>query len=63
MQINTKLYSWQIILNPNALLRRSSQFWKDIENKLREEEIDYLHHITSTADEAKKLIIDLCKKG
>jgi len=63
MKINTTLYSWQIILNPNALLHRSSQFWKDIENKLQEVQINYLHHITSTIDEAKELIINLCKKG
>ena len=63
MQINTTLYSWQIILNPNALLHRSSQFWKDIENKLQEVQINYLHHVTSTIDEAKELIINLCKKG
>ena len=63
MQINVKLFSWQIILNPNALLHRSSQFWKDIERKLQEAQINYLHHETSTVDEAKELIISLCKKG
>jgi len=63
MQINTQLYSWQIILNPNALLRRSSQFWKNIEIRLQEVQIKYQHHVTSTVDEAKALIISLCKKG
>ena len=63
MQIDAKLYSWQIILNPNALLHRSSQFWKDIENKLQEVQINYLYHVTSTIDEAKEKIIHLCKKG
>ena len=63
MQINVKHYSWQIILNPNALLHRSSQFWKDIENKLQEVQISYHHHVTSTIDEAKGLIVHLCKKG
>ena len=63
MQINTKQHSWQIILNTNALLRRSSQFWKDIERKLREVQIDYFHHATSTVDEAKELMIRLFKKG
>ena len=63
MQINIQLYSWQIILNPNALLRRSSQFWKNIEVRLREVQIDYHQHVTSTVDEAKALIISLCKRG
>ena len=63
MQINAKLYSWQIILNFNALLHQSNQFWNDIENKLQEEQICYLRHETSTVDEAKELIINLCKKG
>ena len=63
MQINAKLYSWQIILNPNALLHRSSQFWKDIENKLQKFQINYCHHVTSTINEAKELIVNLCKKG
>ena len=63
VKINAKLYSWQIILNPNALLRRSSRFWKDIEDKLKEMQIEYLHHVTSTIDDAKELIINLCKKG
>jgi len=63
VQINVKHYSWQIILNPNALLHRSSQFWKDIENKLQEVQISYHHHVTSTIDEAKGLIVHLCKKG
>ena len=63
MQINPKLYTWQIIHNPNAFLRRSNQFWKDIENKLQEVQIDYRHHMTSTIDEAKEIIINLCKKG
>ena len=63
MQINTKQQSWQLVLNTNALLRRSSQFWKDIERKLREVQIDYLQHVTSTVDEAKELMIRLFKKG
>ena len=63
MQINVNHYSWQIILNSNALLRRSSKFWKDIENKFREVQINYFHHVTSTIDEAKMLIIQLCQKG
>jgi len=63
MQINPQLYTWQIILNPNALLHRSSRFWKDIESKLQEVQINYLHYMTSTIDEAKELIINLCKKG
>jgi len=63
MQINTLIYSWQIILNPNALLHRSSQFWKNIEIRLQEVQIRYHHHVTSTIDEAKELIISLCKKG
>ena len=63
MQINTKLYSWQIILNPNALLRQSRKFWKDIENKLQEVQIKYYLHETSTIDEAYETIIKLCQKG
>jgi YegS/Rv2252/BmrU family lipid kinase len=63
MQINAKLYSWQIILNPNAFLHRSNRFWKDIENKLQEVQIKYHHHETSTIDEAYELITTLCKKG
>ena len=63
MQIDTQLYSWQIVLNSNALHHRSSRFWKDIEDKLREVQINYSHHETTTIDEAKELIINLCKKG
>ena len=63
MQIDVKLYSWQTILNPNALLHRSRQYWKDIEDKLKEVRINYLPHVTLTIDEAKELIIKLCKKG
>ena len=63
MLINTKQYTWQIIHNPNAFLRRSSQFWKDIKNKLQDIQIDYCYHETFTIDEAKELIINLCKKG
>jgi len=61
--INVKLYSWQIILNPNSLLRRSSRFWKDIEHKLQDVQINYNLHVTSMVGEAKELIINLCKKG
>ena len=60
MQIDQKLYSWQIIHKPNAFLHRSGQFWKDIENKLQ---INYCYHVTSTVEEAKELVISLCKKG
>jgi YegS/Rv2252/BmrU family lipid kinase len=63
MHINTKQYTWQIILNPNALFCRSSHFWKDIENKLQEVQINFLLHKTSTVEGAKELIIALCKKG
>ena len=63
MPINAQLYSWQIILNPNALLHRSRQFWMEIENKLQEVQIKYFHHVTSTIYEASELIINLCKKG
>ena len=56
-------YTWQIIHNPNAFLQRSSQYWRDIENKLHEVQIGYRHHVTSTIEEAKELIINLCKKG
>ena len=62
MQINTKHYIWQIIHNPNALLFKSSCYWKEIEKKLQEIQIDYLYHVTSTIEEAKELIISLCKK-
>jgi len=55
--------TWQIIQNPNALLRRSRRFWKDIENKFKEAQLNYLPHVTSTVAEAKELIIGLCKKG
>ena len=63
MQINPQLYTWQIILNPNALSHRSRQFWEEMENKLQEVQINFLPHITSTIDEARDLIISLCKKG
>jgi len=63
MQINPQQFTWQIILNPNALLRRSRQYWKEIENKLQEVQINYLPHITSTIDESNELIIALCQKG
>ena len=63
MQINPKLYTWQIIHNPNAFLHRSNQFWMAIEHKLREVQIDYHYHVTSTIDDAKDVIINLCKKG
>ena len=63
MQINTQLYSWQIVLNPNALLQRSRRFWNEIENKLQEVQINFRHHVTHTIDEASELIINLCKKG
>ena len=58
MQIDIQHYSWHITLNPNALLHRSRQFWK-----LREVQINFHHHVTSTIDEANELIINLCKKG
>ena len=63
MQINARLYSWQIVLNSNALRRRCSRFWNDIEDKLQKVQINYHHHETSTIDEAKELIISLCEKG
>ena len=63
MQINTQHYSWQVVMNPNALLHRSVKFWKAIENKLQEVPINYHHHVTSTVDEAKDLIVQLCEKG
>ena len=63
MQINAKLYSWQIILNPHALSFRNDQLLNDIERKLQSVQIDYLYHVTSTIDDAKELIINLCKKG
>jgi len=63
MHINVKLFSWQIILNTNALSHRRDQYWKDIERKLQEVQIDYHLHETSTINEAKELIIKLCKTG
>ena len=63
VQINAKHHFWHIILNPNSLLHQSSQFWKNIENKIKELQINYLHHETSTIDKAKELIINLCKNG
>ena len=63
MQINPKLYSWQIIHNPNAFLHRSNQYWKNIESRIKEVQIDHCYHVTSTIEEAKELIINLCKKG
>ena len=63
MLINSKLFTWQVILNANALLHRSRQFWKDIEEKLQKVQINYLHHDTLTIAEAKELIMTLCKKG
>jgi len=45
------------------LLNKSKQFWDNIKNKLNELQINYITHETSTDDEAKELIIDLCKKG
>jgi len=63
MQINTKLFNWQIVLNSNALFHQSSQFWRDIESKLQAVQINYHYHLTSTVSEAKKLIITLCEKG
>ena len=63
MQINAKLYSWQIILNANALLYRNNKIWKKIENKLREVPLNYLQYTTSSVGEAKELIINLCRQG
>ena len=63
MQINVKQHTWQVILNPNALLHRSRKFWKDIQDKLREVQINYNYYINSTVGEAKRLMIHLCKKG
>jgi len=63
MQIDSTLYSWQTILNPNALVNRRKKLWEDIERKLQAIPIHYLHHVTSTIAEAKDLIIDLCKRG
>jgi len=61
--MNPKLYSWHVILNPNALLQRSAAYWDAIENKLKDVGIDYCRHVTPNADEATELIINLCKKG
>ena len=63
MVINAKLYTWQIILNPHALLQRKSQVWKEIEFKLREVQLNYHHHKTSTREEAGELVVNLCKRG
>ncbi len=63
MNINTRLYTWQIILNPNALMQKSSRFWKEIENKLQEKQIQFLLHVTPTVDDAKEVISTLCLKG
>jgi len=63
VQINTLHQTWHIILNPNALLHQSSRFWKDIEDKLREVQINYRHHVTPTVADAKKTIINLCHRG
>jgi YegS/Rv2252/BmrU family lipid kinase len=63
MQINTNRYTWHTILNTNALLQRSSHFWKDIEKKLREVQLNYLSHVTTTVEDAKELIKNLCQKG
>ena len=62
MHINTKLYSWQIILNSNVLTHRNEKMQRDIEQELQEAQINYHSHVTSTIDEAKDLIITLCKK-
>ena len=63
MQINTTQHTWQIILNSNALSNQREQFWKDIEDKLQEAKIPFIHSVTSSVNEAKELIINLCKNG
>ena len=61
--MDVRNFTWQIILNPNALLKQSGKFWKNIENKLKEVQINYYCNITSNANEAKDLITNLCKEG
>jgi len=61
MQIDIKKFTWQIIINPNALLLRNEKFLQHIENRLKELKINYLFHITSTISDAKRLIINFCK--
>ena len=63
MQIDVHQYIWQIILNPNALLQKSTKFWEEIENKLQKVQIRWRHHVTSNVDEAKEMIIRLCQGG
>ena len=63
MQIDATLHTWHIILNANALMHQSKRFWQDVKNKLNEAQIHYLHHVTTTIDNAKELIINLCNQG
>ena len=61
--IDVKSFTWQIILNPNALLHRSSKFWNDIETKLKDFGISYVRHVIPAVAHAKEVITALCKGG
>lgn len=63
VNINIRDYTWQIVLNPNAMSRKCGEFWNDIEDTLKSENINYQYHLTKNIEEAKSLTHALCAEG
>lgn len=61
-KLNILEFTWQIILNPNAMSHKSGKFWRNIEQKLQLKNINYDYHLTETVEDSHKLIFDLCQK-
>lgn len=63
VNINIRDYTWQIVLNPNAMSHRCGEFWNSIEDYLNNESILYKYHITESIEESKLLVQKLCGEG
>lgn len=63
MNINIHDYTWQIVLNPNAMSPKCGEFWNEIEDTLKSDKIKYQYHITHSIEEAKLLTHSLCADG
>lgn len=63
VNINIRDYTWQIVLNPNAMSHRCGEFWNSIEEHLKNGSINYQYHITESIEESKLLVSKLCADG
>ena len=56
-------YTWQAIINPNALSKGSTKHWKIISEMLAKENISFEEHNAETVNAGKEITEKLCRDG